>query len=345
MAYIEKYTTQKGTLWRFQISYTDPATGKRLKKSKSGFRLQKEARVAAEELESQLLNGFTDSRMTFNQVYRQWFDNYKLTVKESTWTTTKRNFENHILPAFGNEIIGKITPAKCQLIVNEWFKKPLKNYKRFANNISGVFKYAVRLKIVKSNPIDAIIIPSNRRQMIKKSKKSMYYSRNELQKFLECLQESGTQQAYTFFRLLAFTGMRKGEVLALQWRDINFFKHKISINKTQSNGDGKLIIQSTKTAASEREIFIDNKTLGILKDWKKKQKVQLFQLGFNSSSKDQLVFSSTLNKMHNPNKPRVWMSRITEEYDLKHIPVHGFRHTYATLAIQGGMPRKSYKNN
>lgn len=134
--------------------------------------------------------------------------------------------------------------------------------------------------------------------------------------------------------------MRKGEVLALQWRDINFLKHKISINKTQSNGDGKLIIQSTKTAASEREIFIDNKTLGILKDWKKKQKVQLFQLGFNSSSKDQFVFSSTLNKMHNPNKPRVWMSRITEEYDLKHIPVHGFRHTYATLAIQGGMPPK-----
>ncbi|MFT8824057.1 hypothetical protein [Liquorilactobacillus mali] len=39
------------------------------------------------------------------------------------------------MPALGNEIIGKITPAKCQLIVNEWFKKPLKNYKRFANNI------------------------------------------------------------------------------------------------------------------------------------------------------------------------------------------------------------------
>lgn len=169
----------------------------------------------------------------------------------------------------------------------------------------------------------------------------MYYSRNELQKFLECLQESGTQQAYTFFRLLAFTGMRKGKALVLQWRDINFLKRKISINKTQSNGDGKLIIQSTKTAASEREIFIDNKTLGILKDWKKLQKMQLFQLGFNSSSsKNQLVFSSNLNKMHNPNKPRVWMTRITKEYDLKHIPVHGFRHTYATLAIQGGMPPK-----
>ncbi|KRN31647.1 Arm DNA-binding domain-containing protein [Liquorilactobacillus mali] len=84
MAFIEKYTTQKENFWRFQISYTDPATSKRLKKSKSGFRLQKEARIAAEELESQLLNGFTDSRMTFNQVYKQWFENYKLTVKEST---------------------------------------------------------------------------------------------------------------------------------------------------------------------------------------------------------------------------------------------------------------------
>lgn len=78
----------------------------------------------------------------------------------------------------------------------------------------------------------------------------------------------------------------------------------------------------------------------ILQEWRTKQKIELLQLGFNSFSDDQLVFASEKNQMHDPNKPRTWMTRCTERYGLRHIPVHGFRHTYATLAIQGGMAPK-----
>lgn len=204
---------------------------------------------------------------------------------------------------------------------------------------------AVRMEIIDKNPATAVIVPKAKQQKIKKrDTKKEFYTRDELKKFLDDLHEYGSFQAYTFFRLLAFTGMRKGEALALNWSDINFSQKKIIINKTQSNGYGKLVIQSTKTEASERTIFIDDKTIEILGEWHKLQKVQLLQLEFNSNSKNQLIFASTINKMHNPNKPRVWMTRITKEYDLKHISVHGFRHTYATLAIQGGMPPKQLQS-
>lgn len=343
MASYTKYKTSKGQFWRFQVSYEDPITGKRKQKGKGGFETKKEAKVCAEKIEDELNRGFfKNDNLTFGDVYNLWFENYKLTTKESTWTTTKRNFDNHILPVLGNRRIVDISPAICQQVVNNWFNKPLKNYKRFFNNIKNIFEYAVRLKLLTDDPTKAVIKPSARHQKVKtRNDKDMYYTREELKRFLECLYDSDNYQGYTFFRLLAFTGMRKGEALALTWSDVDFRTGQIRINKTQSNGyNNHLVIQSTKTSASDRTIFIDSKSLGILKNWQRLQRKELLRFGFNSLSKNQLVFASQNNTMHNPNKPRVWAVRVTQSYDLKHIPVHGFRHTYATLAIQGGMPPK-----
>ncbi|MFT9256004.1 tyrosine-type recombinase/integrase [Liquorilactobacillus hordei] len=342
MASYTKYKTSKGQFWRFQVSYEDPITGKRKQKGKGGFETKKEAKFCAEKLEDELSRGFLRSdKMTFKDVFDLWFENYKLTTKESTWTTTKRNFDNHILPLLGNRRIIEISPAACQQIVNAWFNKPLKNYKRFLNNMRNIFEYAVQLKIITEDPTKAVIRPSAKHQKVKKRDvKGMYYTREELKNFLECLYDSDNYQGYTFFRSLAFTGMRKGEALALTWNDINFKIKQLIIDKTQSNGYNRLVVQSTKTAASDRTIFIDPKTLGILKRWHQLQRIELLHYGFNSLGDKQLVFSSQKNQMHNPNKPGVWSTRVTKRYDLKHIPVHGFRHTYATLAIQGGMPPK-----
>lgn len=339
-----KYKTTKGSFWRFQIFVGRDETGKRIVKQRRGFATKKEAQLAAIKLKTELQNNsfIGNEIITFNKVYELWFENYKLTTKESTWSTTERNFENHILPIFGSYPICKITPLQCQKPVNNWFSKPLRNYKRFLNDIARVFDYAVHLKIVKDNPTTAVIRPRPSQQTGKrKDEKDFYYTKNELNTFLECLYDMDDFQAYAFFRTLSFTGMRKGELLALTWQDIDFRDYQISINKTQSNGhDNTLIVQSPKTRASYRNIFIDPKTMKILQEWQTKQKIELHQLGFNSFSDEQLVFASEKNQMHNPNKPRTWMIRCTDQYNLRHIPVHGFRHTYATLAIQGGMAPK-----
>ncbi|WP_057868954.1 tyrosine-type recombinase/integrase [Liquorilactobacillus hordei] len=87
--------------------------------------------------------------------------------------------------------------------------------------------------------------------------------------------------------------MRKDEALALTWSDVDFKTRQIRINKTQSNDyNNHLVVQSTKTSASDRTIFIDSKSLGILKSWQRLQRKELLQYGFNSLNKKQLVFSS-----------------------------------------------------
>ena len=88
----------------------------------------------------------------------------------------------------------------------------------------------------------------------------------------------------TFFRVLAYSGFRKGEALALTWNDINFKGSSISVSKTLTAGlDNKLIVQAPKTKKSKRINSMDPGTMDMLKVWKKIQGEEMLGLGFNVS--------------------------------------------------------------
>lgn len=82
--------------------------------------------------------------------------------------------------------------------------------------------------------------------------------------------------------------MRKSEALALTWQDINYKNDEITINKAVSQGKSRLYIKPTKTG-SERVIKMDEVTMTVLKEWKKKQQQAYLILGYNTLSKKQLV--------------------------------------------------------
>lgn len=344
MASFKKYKTKKGYRWMYQILVKTEITGKKKYVTKGGFEHLRTAKQAASEMEKEISRKDFDlekSKLTFENIFYQWFENYKLTTKESTWVTTLRNAKNHILPLLGNKIITEVTAVDIQDIVNFWYKKPLKNYKRFLNDVTRVFEYARRLRIITENPATLVIKPSAANQDVKdRDEKEMYYTLNELKKALECLKESNNDQAYTFFRLLAFSGIRKGEALALKWSDVNFDKQTISITKTLSSGQNGWIINTPKTKSSIRTVYIDTKTIEILKEWRLSQKKEMLKLGYNTLTKEQLIFSNMHNDYQSPNMPRRWLRSALAPQKMRAIPVHGFRHTYATLAIQGGMPPK-----
>lgn len=342
MASISQYKTKRGTkLWKFQVFEGRDATGRQIMKTRQGFKTKKEATFASYRFEESIRNhGFSDnSRLTFEEVYEAWFKLYKNTVKESTWIKTKEIFELHILPVFGGLILSKITTIQCQQAVDKWFNDGFTKYKVFINNVARVFKYGKRMKLITENPTDNIIRPKEKSKPVT-TMKDNYYDRDELKHFLRCLYDDDNFEAYTFFRLLAFSGLRKSEALALTYNDIDFTKNTVSVNKTQSRGEKGLVIQTPKTYESNRVVFIDSKTINIIQKWRFQQQRELMWLGFNSLQPNQLIFTSTKNTMLQPSKPTIWLSHTIKKYDLKHITTHGFRHTYATLAIESGLSIK-----
>lgn len=342
MATFRKYKTKKGMLWRYQILVdTDTVTGKRKYKTKGGFYTKKEAKLAADEVEKKINNtNFLDNEnITFGEVYERWVTNYKLTVKNSTFHVVELQYKSRILPILGDKKINQITTIECQDLINFWYSIPLKNYKAIFNLITRIFKYAMQLKIVANDPTSSVIIPKASRQFDKLQTSRNYCTKDELKTFLEYAEKHEKYKFYVLFRLLAFSGMRKSEALALTWNDIDFDKSQITINKTLISTP-KIEVSTPKTKNSNRIVFIDKKTLAVLKEWRLGQKKELLQKGFNALSVNQLVFSGRNNNYIPPTTIISPMNKIIKGSNLPHITVHGLRHTYATLAAQGGMAVK-----
>lgn len=326
----------------------DPLTGKQKRTLKRGFKTRKEAELALARIKIDVANGtYQQERAeTYQEVYELWVKQYEKTVEESTYVKTTGLFKNHILPAMGTYKIEKIHVDVCQKHVDEWASK-LKKYRMVKAYAAKVLDFAIKRSYIQTNPFALIDLPSN---TFKKAigadedKIENFYSREQLKEFLSCLERENNHKAYVLFRLLAFSGMRKGEALALTWNDLNFTSNELRINKAISEGKfNRLYIKSTKTGDS-RTIKMDDKTMFILKDWKKKQKQDYFILGINTMQPKQLVFSNERNEFIKPQKTIKWIDQIQKKYKLTKLTTHGLRHTHCSLLFEAGASLKEVQD-
>ncbi|MCT3248133.1 site-specific integrase [Lactiplantibacillus plantarum] len=346
---IKQYKKTDGTsAWKFNAYLgVDPLTGKETRTNRQGFHTKKEAQLELARLKLEFDEHGKQKRdnSTYKAVYELWTVEYKATVAESTYVKTTGYFKHHILPAFGNYRIEKITMDYCQQIINGWFKQ-FKKYQTIMNYASLVFKYAIKHGLIERNPVDLITYPRHK-ELVKTDEWENFFDKNELKAFLSALdsedKKQGNYKADTLFRVLAFTGMRKGEALALTWDKIDFQQGTITINQALSRGeDARLYVKPPKTKNSNRVIDIDNNTIRVLKQWQIRQRQELFMLGYNvnDNKQPQLVFCNTKNSYLPPSRLRTWLVRILNKYHLKYITVHGFRHTHASLLFEAGASLK-----
>lgn len=341
MATFKQYELKNGEKkWLFQ-SYlgTDPVTGKEIRTTRRGYRTKKEAQLEEKRLQVEVLEGGGLNKVnatTFEEVYLLWFEQYKNTVKESSLFKTKELFERFILKEYGQLKLEKITVKHCQKTINHWFKQT-KKYKLLNNYTSNVLDYAISMEIIKDNPARKISIPRKKDLIIDDTNTKKFYDKSELKLFFELLSKKTTVQPLVFFRVLAFSGIRKGEALALTWADINFNDNTLRINKTLSVGlNNQPIVLTPKTKKSARTISLDDRTLNILKNWKHEQRKILLKQGYNTINTSQLVFTSKNNTHLSVSIPARWLKSTVKNSDLAPITVHGFRHTHCSLLFEAG---------
>lgn len=335
---IKKYKKKDGTNAYMFVAYlgTDPVTGKQKRTTRRGFKSEREAKIAEAKLQTEIQqNGFLNNEITtFKEVYELWLEQYQNTVRESTYQRVLTLFDTAILEHFKDIPVKKITIPYCQKVINKWNKK-YKDMKAIRIYASNVLDYAVNLKIIADNPFKHTKQP--RKNEVKQDDTIIYYSSDELQTFLGFAKDKPMYHA--IFRTLAFTGFRRGELMALTWEDIDFDKKTISISKTCARGkDYKLIIQAPKTKSSLRTISIDDKTLDVLKHWKTQQRIESLKFGHNTMNKKQYVFTDiTTNKILYPEHVNKALNDICKENNFKRIKVHGFRHVHCSLLFEAGL--------
>ncbi|WP_430615849.1 hypothetical protein IGI71_002832 [Enterococcus sp. DIV1279b] len=337
---IKKYKKKNGTTAYMYKAYlgVDPSTGKKRYTTKRGFNTQREAKQAYNRLKVQVQEKdvLTDSNRLFSELASEWMAQYKNTVKESTYVVQHLAMEKHILPLFGHLKISKITIPYCQKQVNHWYSY-YRKYSNLIGMVSSVFKYAIGLRLIRNNPMDGVIRPKRKKKVDEQAYIAPYYTKEELLEFLE-IAKKYPDPIYTIFRILAFTGLRKGELLGLRWKDIDFENYTLSVNQTLATVENwRLEFQVPKTEKSLRTISLDDETIKVIRHWQLRQREYFLKFGIQATKGGkQLLFTNEENKPYYLDFVNHSLKRIIKENQLKYITPHGFRHTHCSLLFQSG---------
>ncbi|MGY3748108.1 site-specific integrase [Vagococcus salmoninarum] len=343
---IRQYNKKDGSKWWYFKAYLgiDPVTRKRKYTTRRGFRTKKEAKIALSRLELSAKDGTltTEKKYSFAEVKDMWLLQYKETVRESTFITVNYLFDKHILLAFSNKQIDSYNVAYCQEVANSW-KNKYATHRALKSYTSQVFNYAKQLNIISTNPMDQVNFSKGNASP--KKNKIKYFDKYELKDFLELCKKDSFVISLPAFRLLAFTGIRKGELLALEWTDIDFFNKTLKISKTLvSDANNQLKTNPPKTSSSDRVISLDNVTVKILRDWRQLQKSYLLQHGTNANSIHQIIFPSENNNYLSLNRLNTVLTRICKKSGMNDITIHGFRHTHCSILFEAGLSIKDVQD-
>ena len=275
------------------------------------------------------------SKELYREIFEKWFKSYQGTVEATTASRTLDIFRLHILPTFGDKQIKKISPLDCQGFITEK-AETFRNIKQIKSYTSKVFDFAIKMRLLKHNPMAEIILPRR-----KHAPAENFWSVQELQKFLSIVLKEEPYKHYVLFRLLAYSGLRKGELYALRWADINFDSETLSISKSLGRIKGKAIEKGTKNEFSVRKIKLDTETLAILYKWKQQSQKERAQLSVTPLSIEQdYLFTyrtqaGAVEPLHADYINNI-LNRIIRHHHLKKISPHGFRHTHCSLLFEAG---------
>lgn len=338
---IKKYTKKDGsTAYMFNVYVGLNAKGKNVYRKRQGFKTSKQAQIALAKLLEDIEENGLDNKpvvLTFQQLYDKWLAQHRMNVKPSTIALNRRFVEGHVLPYLGECKLSEITVLQCQDLVNKWFNQGYKQYPYFRKVTAQIMRYGEAMEIMNSNPMSKTILPRAKEE----EKKLQYYTKEEMSHFFDCLKDFGNFKQLAFFRLLAFTGCRKSEILSLQWKDIDLKNNNVSIGKTLALDEfTNIIIQTPKTASSTRSISLDSETVKIMSKWRTIQRTDYLSMGFNTSSEDQFIFTNIKNELYYPQVVNDWLKYLIKKYKLPVITPHHFRHSHASLLLQAGVPVK-----
>ena len=279
-----------------------------------------------------LRGGAMPFNMTVNEYVDFWLNNYKKSiVKPSTYTRLCWSYEAMKDYPIGQMCIKDVTLMDIQVYVNQVTNQGYSgsSIKKMARIITSPLKFAAANHWISSDPGVGIMFPN--KNHIKAEERDVEAYDLEDQKKINIELDTYKYAGYTVIRMVLEEGMRPGEVLALNWGDIDFRRNSIVISKTISRSRSMSAVQNgAKTKTSNRTIPITPAV--------KKMLFDIYQV--RQPSKDDPIFIDSEGKRISYNSLRYTAKRLCEAAHVKYKGVHVYRHTFATNCYYKGIDIK-----
>ncbi|MDQ0254138.1 integrase [Evansella vedderi] len=362
-----------GKSWTFWVDVgPDPKTGERRQISKGGFKTKKDAEDAVAALITDVKQGtfIKESKILFKDFAEQWLPMYidRTCPKPGTVRLRKYGIKK-LLPYLAH--------IKLKNVSEEMFQEALDDLK--ANNLAKstlegilvtgkmIFDMAAHKKLIREDPTkkayvkkDSKVIEETDEDDKKKEDKDdknkqdeelpKYFEKEELKVFLNAAKKYGLFMDELIYTLLAYTGMRVGELVVLKWKDIDFTKRTIRINKTyynEFNNIAKYQLVLPKTEKSKRKIVVSNLVIEMLKKHKEEQEKIIARLGDSYNNKG-FIFTNVKSHPGLPILTKLVDNRMTRLLKLAKLNTklspHSMRHTHTSLLAAAGVELEDIKD-
>ena len=336
--------TKRGDTYRIRTSCGYDVNGKQVVKSitykpregMSEKQIEKEVNRQAVLFEESCKKGQTVTAAKFETFAREWFKDYAEIKLKRLTLCSYHNMEKRVYAAIGHIRVDRISPLDIQKFVSALkgdglAPSTVKNYVRF---VSVILNYAVRKRIITYNPCVTVDYPEARET------EREFYTTEEVKKLLGLLRDEGEDKKpfAVFFTLAAYTGCRKGELLGLEWKDVDFNNNIISIKRAYyySSAEHTHYTDTPKTKKSQRSLKLPACVMDALQELREWQDRQRGICGGSWVESDRL-FTNFDGSPMSTTAPYSYLQAFSKKAGLRAMNIHSFRHFNASALIDAGV--------
>lgn len=290
------------------------------------------------------------NRMTFKDFVQEWHDKYAVKqLSNTTLNVYMMHLNNRVIPQIGHlhlediktmMLVDLFENISSRMDGNEGELSPATIHYIY-RSLNNVFQRAVEWKLIKENPMKGVSKPKLETRTVE------VYTQEEVNELLELL-EGEPDHWRVMVKLALTTGLRRGELLALEWKHIDLENGTLRVEQSLTyTKTGGYEIKEPKTKSSKRIIELPTSLIPELKAYKAKCNQERLACADNlwEDGKYFFVFSSWQpghpgGKPLHPTSVKTWWHRFLKRHGLRHINFHGLRHTSATLLLNQGLHAK-----
>jgi integrase len=341
---------KKGKKW-YAVIYdgVNPATGNYRRRWVQAGTRRGDAEKLLAELVKRAHRGETvvSEKLTLEQYLRdRWLPIQEARVRPSTFSSYRRNIELHVAPALGKRPLDQLSPEDIDvfyagLLKNGRKKRPGEKgpatglAPKSVHNIHVMLNKALSDAARKGTVVRNVVALADPPSLVARKRPEIKaWEIDQLVRFLDAIASHRLAPAFEF---AANTGMRRGEVLGVRWRDIDLDAGRVAVRQALVSVAYKVSISDVKTGTSRRTIDIEEDLVQVLRDWRK---VRTEERDGVEPAPDDLVFVKADGTSPHPDIFSQLFDRTVAKIDVPDISLHDLRHTHATLLLKSGVPIK-----